>query len=114
MDGERVFGIIVMVMCCLLCAGTFVGIGIWALKRKDPMHFYSGTTVDPRTVSDIPAYNRANARMWFIYSVPFWVSMLVSFFHLGAAAVIMGVSSLPGGLWLIFRYKRICREYIIR
>ena len=114
MDGERILGIVVMIFCCLLCGGIFVGMGIWAMKRKDPMHFYSGTTVDPKTVSDIPAYNRANARMWFTYSVPFWVSGIVSFFHLGAAAIIMGVAGVPGFLWLIFRYKKICKEYMIR
>ena len=114
MNGNKIVAIIIFVLCDLFCAGLFLGMGIGARKRKDPIHFYSGTTVDPRTISDIPAYNRANGRMWMIYSIPFWVSAFVSFFHLGAAAVIMGVACVPGFLWLIFRYKNICNEYMIR
>ena len=114
MDGERFLGIILMTFINLMCAGIFYGIGIWAQKRKDPMHFYSGTTVDPRRISDVAAYNRANARMWMTYSIPFWLSAVVSFFHLGAAAVIMGVACVPGFLWLIFRYRSICNTYMIR
>ena len=114
MDGERIGGIVIMVFCCLLCGGTFLGLGFWAKNRKDPMHFYSGTTVDPKTISDVPAYNRANARMWMIYSVPFWMSGIVSFFSVGVAAIIMSVACLPGGIWLVLRYNRIAKKYIIR
>ena len=113
MNGERIMAIIVMLLCNWLCGGTFVGMSIWAKKRKDPMHFYSGTSVDPRKITDVPAYNQANARMWMTYSMPFWISSIVAFFHTGAAAVIMGVSCMPGFLWLIFRYRRICKEYMI-
>ena len=113
MRNGNIIGMIIMLLCNLLCGGAFVGIGIWAKKRKDPMHFYSGTTVDPKTVSDIPAYNRANARMWFAYSVPFWLSAVLSFFHVGAAAIIMSAACMPGFLWLIFCYKQICKKYII-
>ena len=114
MDGEKIGGIVIMVFCCVLCGSIFSGMSVWAKKRKDPMHFYSGTTVDPKTVSDIPAYNLENSKMWMIYSVPFWASGVVSFFHMGAAAVIVTVACFPGFLWLVFRYKRISQKYIIR
>ena len=114
MDGERILGIIVMVLCCLICGGTFLGLGIWAKKSKKPVHFYSGTTVDPQKVSDIPAYNSENAKMWMIYSIPFWISCVVSIFNVGAAAIIMSAACIPGFLWLIFRYRQICKKYFIR
>ena len=114
MDGEKILGIIVMVFCCLMCGGIFSGLGVWAKKSKKPVHFYSGTTVDPKTVSDISAYNLENSRMWMIYSVPFWVSGIVSFFNLAVAAIIMSAACLPGGLWLVLRYNRIAKKYIIR
>ena len=114
MNIDTIIGMIIITACSFLCAAIFYGIGIWASKREDPMHFYSGTTVDPKTVSDIPAYNLENSKMWMIYSVPFWASGVVSFFHMGAAAVIVTVACFPGFLWLIFRYKRICKKYIIR
>ena len=114
MDGEKILGIIVMVFCSLMCGGIFSGLGVWARKSKKPVHFYSGTTVDPKTVSDIPAYNMENSRMWMIFSVPFWVSGLVSFFNVAVAAIIMTAACLPGGLWLILRYNRISKKNIIR
>ena len=114
MDGERILGIIVMVFCSLMCGGIFSGLAVWAKKSKKPVHFYSGTTVDPKTVSDIPAYNLENSRMWMLYSVPFWACGIISFFSTAVAAIIMTVASLPGGIWLIFRYKRISKKYIIR
>ena len=114
MDGEKILGIIVMVFCSLMCGGIFSGLGVWAKKSKKPVHFYSGTTVDPKTVSDIPAYNLENSRMWMLYSVPFWVSGIVPFFNLAVAAIMMTAACFPGALWLVLRYNRIARKYIIR
>lgn len=113
MDGEGIVAIIILVLCNVLCGGTFVSVGIWAKKRKDPMHFYSGTSVDPGKITDIAAYNQANARMWMTYSIPFWISAVVSFFHSGASAMIMSAACVPGFLWLIFKYKQICKKYMI-
>ena len=45
------------------CALLFVGIGLYSFRLKKPMWFWSGTTVDPESISDIPAYNRANGKM---------------------------------------------------
>ena len=64
MSGEEILGAIVMFFCGFGCGGLFYWIGTWASQRKDPMHFWTGSTVDPKTISDIPAYNQANAQMW--------------------------------------------------
>ena len=56
------------------CALLFVGIGIYAQKLEKPMWFWSGSYVDPATISDVKAYNLENARMWYAYSLWFWVS----------------------------------------
>ena len=113
MSGEDILALIIMVGCCWLCAGIFCGIAFWALKRKDPMSFYAGTTVDPRTISDIPAYNRENARMWFIYSSFFWISGIIAFFHMMAAVAIMMIASVPGIFVLVSCYQRIYKKYKI-
>ena len=111
MSGEDIFALIIMVGCCWLCAAIFCGIAFWALKRKDPMHFYSGTTVDPKTISDIPAYNREVARMWCIYSMFFWISGIVAFFHMMAAVIIMSLACVPGIFLLVWCYQRIHKKY---
>ena len=32
---------------------VFIAVGIWAFCRKIPMHFWSGTTVSPETITDV-------------------------------------------------------------
>ena len=120
MDGERIFGIILMTFVNLMCAGIFYGIGVWAQKREDPMHFYSGTTVDPTTISDVPAYNRENARLWKQYSVPFWLSAGCAFGSIWAdvlmkvSITLLNVGCTLGIGWLVWRYQRILKAYKIR
>lgn len=82
------------------------------------MHFYAGTEVDPRTVRDIPAYNRENARMWKLYSIPYWLAGFFGIFGLfqNWIAVLCGVCILiactVGIWWLLREYRRIARKYI--
>ena len=117
MDGERIFGIILMTFLNLMCAGIFYGIGIWAHNRKDPMHFYAGSTVDPNTISDICAYNRENEKMWKIFSVPFWFSAVSAFFSIWLdVLMIISVTVLVIGCtvgigWLVWQYNRIYKKY---
>ena len=117
LDGEKIFCVIVMVLSCWGCAGLFCGIGYWAKKRKDPMHFYSGSTVDPKSISDIPAYNRANSRMWMTYSIPFWLCGFFSIAGLWASwcgvvsVVLLCVGSIAGSVWLVLRYQKIRRKF---
>ena len=120
MDGESIFGAIIMVFSNLICAGSFYGIGIWAEKRKDPMHFYSGTKVDPRTISDIPAYNRENAAMWKQFSVPFFLAAACAVAglwekQLSILGIILLVAGSTAGIgWLLVRYNRILKKYQVR
>ena len=120
MDGESIFGAIIMVLSNLICAGSFYGIGIWASKRKEPMHFYSGTKVDPRTISDIPAYNRENAAMWKLFSIPFFLAAACAVAglwekRLAILGIIILVASSTAGIgWLLVRYNRILRKYQVR
>ena len=120
MDGERIFGIVLMTFINLMCAGIFYGIGVWAQKRKDPMHFYTGTTVDPKTISDVPAYNRENAIMWKTFSVPFWLSAVGAFgsiwaeFLMKVSIALLTLGCTVGIGWLVWKYHRIHKKYKIR
>ena len=120
MNNDTIFGMIIITLCSLLCAAIFYGIGVWAAKREDPMHFYSGTTVDPRSLSDVSAYNLANAKMWKTFSVPFWLCALCSilcfwdkrFSTVSIALLVAGCT--VGIVWLVRKYHRIFKEYSIR
>ena len=47
MDRKEIAGIVILLACYWGSAALFYGIGIWACKRKTPMHFWAGTEVDP-------------------------------------------------------------------
>ena len=119
MDSEDIVGMIIMLISCWGCAALFYGIGRWAQRRKDPMHFWSGSTIDPATITDIPAYNQENGKMWKRYSIPYWISGFFALFfgvsewfvHISLAILVLAFA--PGLYFLIRKYNAICREYMI-
>ena len=120
MDGADIFGVIIMALCGFGCGALFFGIGVWAARSEKPMHFWSGSTVDPRTITNIPAYNRANARMWKKFSVPFWMCGVLAIASVwaewcaAACTILIVVGSIGGGIWIVLRYQKISRTYTVR
>lgn len=94
------------------CAATFIGIGIFAFKKKTPMHFWSGTTVKPGEISDVKAYNKANGIMWIGYGAIVALSGLLSFvFGTAIGGIFLTVSCTLGLLILIIVYGKIYNKY---
>ena len=101
--------IFVFVMC--LCASVFTALGIYAAKRKDPIWFWSGTTVKAEELSDVTAYNRENGIMWCAYSLFFWLAAILALFDLMPAAGILVFIGGFGGVFLVPVYQRIYKKY---
>ena len=118
MGNGSIAGAIIMSLCCFGSALTFVGIAVWAKKSKKPINFWSGISVPADKVTDVSAYNHANAVMWSVYSVPFWLAGLVgSFGVLGdiytiVAAILLSVACFPGAFLLIWAYRKIEKRYV--
>ena len=93
------------------CAALFYGIGIYAKKLEKPMWFWSGSTVDPATISDIPAYNRENARMWKLYSIWYWVAGAAWIWSKTAALVALFLGCSVGIVILVGTFQRIEKKY---
>ena len=102
-----------IVMLCILVplAIFFTGIGIYAWKRKKPMWFWSGSTVNENEITDVPAYNRANGVMWICYSLIFWIAAVLGIFRVESAGVLVGVGTVVGAVVLIVVYKKIYSKY---
>ena len=102
-----------IVMLCILVplAIFFTGIGIYAWKRKKPMWFWSGSTVNENEITDVPAYNRANGIMWICYSLIFWIAAVLGIFRVESAGVLVGVCTVVGAVVLIVVYKKIYSKY---
>ena len=93
------------------CALLFVGIGIYAQKLEKPMWFWSGSYVDPATISDVKAYNLENARMWYAYSLWFWVSGFAWIWSEVVALAAMVLGCTVGIAILVGTYQRIEKKY---
>ena len=107
MEGAIPFAIIVWI-----CALVFIAIGIYSLKRKTPMHFWSGTTVKVEEISDVKAYNKANGIMWILYSFTFILGGILSLlFNTNIGGIIVAISSTLGIIILITVYNRIYQKY---
>lgn len=98
----------------IFCSMVFGLIALWAFKRKDPMHFWSGTTVKPEEISDIRAYNKANGIMWLVYSLGMLTSGVLSLFGEFAGGIFMATLCFPGLGVLIITYYRIYNKYKVQ
>ena len=121
MDSEAILGSVVLILCGFGCGGLFSWIGSWANSRKDPMPFWSGPVIDPKTIIDIPAYNLAIARLWKQYAMPYWLTGwcgFAGFLNYKITALVgillIGLASTVGILWLIWAYKRIEKQYKVQ
>ncbi len=94
-----------------ICAGTFLGIAAWARSRRDPMHFWAGDTVPPERIRDIPAYNRACAKMWGAYGGLWVLSGAIALVWPGAAGVLTLTACFAGIPVLIAIYRSIYAKY---
>ena len=102
---------IIWLLCVGGCAAAFTGIGIYAYQRKEPMFFWSGSTVRREELRDVEAYNHANGIMWILYSIPSWIST-ISYFWFPQFAVTLLVISVTLGLGvLIYAYRKIYQKY---
>ena len=61
-----------------LCLGVlFVLIGLHAFRTTKPMWFWPGTTINSESITDVAAYNRACAKMWWTYAVFYWLAAIL-------------------------------------
>ena len=118
MNSESIVGAIIMCVVCFGCGALFFGIGVWATNLEKPMHFWSGSTIDPKTVDDIPEYNRKNAAMWKWYSLPYWFAGIFGLFSwkcewcMYVSMALLLIACVPGFVVLVGCYKRIEKEHI--
>ncbi len=102
---------LVFLLIMIPLAAFFTGLGVYAMKRKKPMWFWSGSEVKAWQLRDVAAYNRANGIMWLVFSLGFWASAVLGCFNVPAAGILVMVSCLVGIPGLVIAYGRIYRRY---
>ena len=107
-------GIIIWCITIFGCAILFFGLGIYAEKRKKPMHFWSGSTVDANKISDVKAYNKENAIMWKLYSLWYFAAGFTYFISVWLGVAILILSCSLGFVILVKSYNKIEKKYKIK
>ena len=105
-------GAIIFAVISLMCAAVFIGIGVYAIKKKTPIHFWSGTTVKSEEITDVEAYNKENGVMWITYGATYVLAAILPlFFGSKIGAIILTLSCTLGLIILIIVYGRIYKRY---
>ena len=107
---ERIIWLTIMVP----LSAFFTGLGIYAWRRKKPTWFWSGSTVSEEEISDIPAYNRANGKMWIAYSCVFWLGAILGVMQIDIAGLVVAIGCMAGIPVLIVVYNRIFFRYRVK
>ena len=102
-----------LLLLTLAAALLFTAIGVFAWRREKPMWFWADGAPDPATLTDIPAYNRANGKMWLTYSLIFWLSAPVCLVNETVGGLLMAILALAALPLLAVAYKKIYRKYHI-
>ena len=96
------------------CAILFFGIGVYAARCKKPMWFWSGTEVDPKTITDVTQYNRENARMWKLYSLWYFAAGVAAIWNSIVAVAFLVLSCSVGMVVLVATYHKIHEKYRVK
>lgn len=100
-----------------ICALIMVGIGIYQIKSKKPVAFYTGEKApDEKQLTDWKAWNREHGIMWILYGVCImlaWVCGLVMGDNLLAMIPYLIGLLLPIPV-MIWNHHRLERKYVIR
>ena len=108
---DDVAGTIIWCVTVLGCALLFYGIGIYANRIEKPMWFWSGTEVDPASITDVKAYNKENAKMWKWYSVWYWASGFVWIWNHTLALIVLMLGCSAGIAILVRTFLKIEKKY---
>lgn len=110
-------GEIICFVCYVGTALFIIGFGIWQVKSKKPVGFYTGEE-PPREseLTDVNAWNKKHGRMWIIYGI-----IIILCYAAGARMLDSVLSLLPlcAGIFLplpvmIWYHHSLVKKYKIR
>ena len=107
---------IICIVILLICAIPLIVIGMFQVKSKEPVGFWTGVKPPSRDkVSDVTSYNKKHGMMWILYG-----SGIIPAFFLGkifggvAATCAMGVEIIGGLVVMICYHNYLNRKYVVQ
>ena len=108
---ERLFTGFIFGMCALI----MFGIGIFQVKSRNPVGFYSGETPPTKEqLTDVDAWNRKHGTMWIIYGFCIVITWLCSLVIGDGAllAIVCSVGLLLPVLFMVLYHHKLMKEYL--
>jgi len=96
---------------CWMVALIYGVTALWLSKRRKPFPFFTGVSIPAEVLIDVRAYNRANGKMWAVYSIVHVVAGLLALASSTLGFVLLGLLILPGLVILFTIHKRIFNRY---
>jgi len=93
---------------CAFCIG---GIALWIAGRNKPVCFWRGRAMRSQEITDIRAYNRANAVMYCRFSLCFVTAGIIAPFNLIAGVIFIVTASVLGSFAMTICYNGIYERY---
>jgi hypothetical protein len=82
-----------------------------AFKKREPMLFWVGSKVTSEDITDIPAYNKANGWMWFVFSLTFMFSGILGLFNSIVGSILLLVLCMSGVTLMMICYQLIYLKF---
>jgi len=94
-----------------VCSAVIGVCAYWISRRKKPIHFLAGSSIEPKEITDVPAYNRANAFLWAVYAASFFVTGISSLFSAVVGILMLSFLFIPCIVIMLILHKRIYNRH---
>ena len=103
-------------MFCVLinfvCAAIFSLLAYSCFISRRPVSFWSGDKITKDQVTDVRKFNMANAVLWAIYSLFYWIACVCGFVNSKVSIIITIVGLTVGFVGLLIGYNIIKRRFL--
>ncbi len=103
--------LIIWLVVMIPLSAFLTGLGIYAMRRKKPMWFWTGRAVKEEEINDIPAYNKANGIMWIAFSLVSWASTVAGCKSLKVGGLVLLAGCIVAVPILLVAYNKIYKKY---
>ena len=96
---------------CWIMAITYGVVALVLSRMRRPFPFLTGVIIPAEMITDVRAYNRANGKMWAIFSVIHVVVGVLALFSSALGFVLLGLLFVPGLIVMFHFHKRIFNRF---
>lgn len=100
------------VLVTLFCSTIFIAIGIFSIRKKTAVHFWTNQKLERNEISDISSYNREVGRMWLTFGS---LLAIASLLHLVLQNIIgpilVALTTVMGVIVMATKYGTIYTKY---